>query len=80
MTTERDGLLDEPMSNEVPAKRTESGFAHEEREGAEAMSRRPLVLDEDKRVVTDPGQDMRSPEEEPNVRQAQQDPNEGTPR
>lgn len=50
--------------------RTASDFAEVERGGAEAMARRPVILDEDGRRVTDPGQEQRAPEERPTVRQA----------
>ena len=67
------------MTNDLPTDErldpgdTESGFARLEREGAEAMAKRPVIRDADGRLITDPGQDMRAPEEEASVRQARLD-------
>jgi len=53
-----------------------SDFERVERAGAEAMAERPKILDRDGRVVSDPGQDARAPEEQSSVRQARLDPDE----
>ncbi len=85
--TEQTQPTDPARTEEVPPRheadgRRESGFAHLERTGAEAMAKRPFALDAEGRAIVDPGQDMRAPEERSTVHQAllddeaqQRDPN-----
>lgn len=68
-TADRARTDEAPLRHDVEERR-ESGFAHLERAGAEAMAERPLALDEDGRAIVDPGQDMRAPEEQSSVHQA----------
>lgn len=65
------------MMNEQDRDRTEeaprpgeSDFARVSRAGAEAMARRPNVVDEQGRPITDPGQEKRAPEERASIDQA----------
>ena len=67
MTTARDGLLDEPMTNQPPEQDAPEP-ARLERGEVEERVDRPLVLDEDRRRVTDPSEDMRAPDEQPDDR------------
>ncbi|MGE3855871.1 MAG: hypothetical protein AB7G21_02800 [Dehalococcoidia bacterium] len=67
MTNEHDR---ERTAEETPRASRESDFARVSRAGAEAMARRPIVVDEQGRRVTDPGQEMRAPEERSSVDQA----------
>ena len=61
----------EPETHEgAAAPRQESDFARLERAGAEAMARRPAVRDDRGRLITDPGQEQRAPEERSTVHQA----------
>ena len=74
MTNERHADVPERTDEVHPRhdlqERRESGFSRLEREGEAAMERRPVTLDEDGRAITDPGQDMRAPEEQSSVHQA----------